>query len=89
MSSKLNPVTWAVLDVYAGTAEGQNVERLGAFVREHAPRGRMKGTARITAEGLGCLTADGGLTATGWQAARAAVARHLGHVEGAALGVQS
>ena len=84
MSSKLNPVTWAVLDVYAGTVEGQNVERLGALLKEHAPRGRMKSTARITAEGRGCLTADGGLTASGWQAARAAVARHLGHVEGAA-----
>lgn len=83
MSSKLNPVTWTVLDVYAGTVEGQAVEHLGAFVREHAPRGRMKSTARITAEGLGCLTADGGLTASGWQAARAAVERlNLGSAGG-------
>lgn len=76
--AKVNPVTWAVLDVYAGTAEGQALASLGAFVRDHTPRGRMKSTARITAEGLGCLDAGGRLTPTGWQAARAAVARHLG-----------
>ncbi|WP_135227841.1 hypothetical protein [Deinococcus fonticola] len=82
--NRINPVTWAVLDVYAGTVEGQTVEHLNAFVREHAPRGRMKNTARITAEGLGCLDAQGRLTATGWQAARAAVARHLGSAGGQA-----
>lgn len=81
---RVNPVTWAVLDVYAGTVEGQALAELPAFLKRHAPRGRMKGTARVTAEGLGCLDPAGRLTPQGWQAARSAVARHLGSAGGQA-----
>ena len=82
MSSKVNPVTWAVLDVYAGTVEGQALKALPRFLRDHAPRGRLKSTARVTAEGLGCLDPQGRLTSHGWQAARAAASRHLGSAGG-------
>jgi hypothetical protein len=83
MSGKVNPVTWAVLNVYAGTAEGQSVEHLGAFLRQHAPRGRMKSTASVTAEGLGALDTRGHLTVAGLTAARNAVERlNLGRAAG-------
>lgn len=75
---KVNPVTWAVLDVYAGTAEGQNISGLSEHVRANTPRGRLKSTARITAQGLGCLDPAGKLTPEGWTAARAAASRLMG-----------
>lgn len=68
--AKVNPVTWAALNVYAGTAEGQTRPSLGGFVRDRAPRGRLKSTPRMTAQGLGCLNTRGRLTPSGWQAAR-------------------
>lgn len=83
MSGKVNPVTWAVLSVYAGTVEGQNIEHLGAFLNQHSPRGRLKSTASITAEGLGALDARGQLTGAGLTAARNAVERlNLGRAGG-------
>lgn len=72
---RLSPVTWAVLDVYAGTLEGQSVSGLREHLNRTAPRGRMKGTAQITARGLGALDECGHLTSAGERAARAAVHR--------------
>lgn len=73
--ARLNPVTWAVLEVYAGTLEGQAVTGLREYLTRCTPRGRMKSTARVTAEGLGALDARGHLTPSGERAARAAVER--------------
>lgn len=80
---KVNPVTWAVLSVYAQTIEGQSAPKLAAFVKENAPRGRLKSTALITAQGLGCLDAAGRLTPSGWAAASSALERlNLGSAGG-------
>lgn len=74
--AKMNAVTWAALDVYAGTVEGQAVPGLGELLRDEAPRlNRLKNAARSTAEGLGVLTPDGQLTAQGLAAVRAHVER--------------
>lgn len=82
--ARLNPVTWAVLDAYAGTLEGQSVTGLRAHLNRCAPRGRMKGMARVTAEGLGVLDARGRMTLAGERGARAALHRlNLGSAEGA------
>ena len=73
---RMNAVTWAALDVYAGTVEGQAVPGLGELLRDEAPRlNRLKNAARSTAEGLGVLTPDGQLTAQGLAAVRAHVER--------------
>lgn len=75
MAPRINPVTWAVLDVYAGTPEGQAVPGLREHLKRAAPRGRLKQTARVTAEGLGALDEAGHLTPAGERSARHAVER--------------
>lgn len=73
---RMNAVTWAALDVYAGTVEGQAVRGLGELLRAEAPRlSRMRGAARSTASALGVLTPAGELTAQGLTAVRAQVVR--------------
>lgn len=81
---KMNAVTWAALDVYAGTVEGAAVPGLGELLRAEAPRlSRLKNAARSTASALGVLTPDGHLTAQGLAAVRAHVERlGLGSAEG-------
>lgn len=83
MTGRMNAVTWAVLDVYAQTVEGQAVGGLAQTLRRAAPITRLRNTARVTAEGLGALDGRGRLTPQGWTAARNAVARlDLGNAEG-------
>lgn len=73
--TRINGVTWAVLDVYAQTLEGQHVEGLREHLKRSAPLKRLQGTARTTAHGLGALDGHGQLTPQGLTAARAAVQR--------------
>ncbi|MBZ9750716.1 hypothetical protein K7W42_07565 [Deinococcus sp. HMF7604] len=75
MTGRMNGVTWAVLDVYAQTLEGQSVEGLRKHLRRAAPLKRQQNTARVTAAGLGALDERGTLTPQGLTAARAAVNR--------------
>ncbi|MDV6376094.1 hypothetical protein [Deinococcus arenicola] len=83
MTARMNAVTWAVLDVYAQTVEGQAVAGLAPHLRRAAPISRLRTTARVTAEGLGALDTRGRLTPQGWTAARNAVARlDLGNAGG-------
>lgn len=84
MTGRMNGVTWAVLDVYAQTVEGQSVSGLREHLTHAAPVTRLRNAARITAAGLGALDERGALTAQGLTAARAAVHRlNLGRAEGA------
>lgn len=85
MTARMNNVTWAVLDVYAQTLEGQGVSGLREHLRRAAPITRLRNTARVTAAGLGALDEHGHLTAQGLTAARAAVHRlNLGSAGGGA-----
>lgn len=73
---RMNAVTWAALDVYAQTLEGQAVPGLRERLRAEAPRlARLRNAARSTAAALGVLDERGGLTAQGLTSARARVAR--------------
>lgn len=79
----MNGVTWAVLSVYALTLEGAAVLGLGEALKQHAPRGRLKNTARVTAQHLGALDTRGQLTPAGQRSARQAVTRlNLGRAVG-------
>lgn len=79
----MNGVTWAVLSVYALTLEGVAVLGLQETLKQHAPRGRLKNTARVTAQHLGAFNTHGQLTPAGQMSARQAVARlNLGQARG-------
>lgn len=69
----MNGVTWAVLSVYALTLEGAGVPGLQEALKQHAPRGRLRNTAQVTAEHLGALNTRGQLTPAGQRSARQAV----------------
>ena len=74
--NKMNPATWATLSAYAQTLEGAALPQLAQRLKPHAPMTRLQGPARVTAQALGTLTADGTLTPLGLEAARAAAHRH-------------
>lgn len=82
---RMNAVTWAALDVYARTLEGQALSGLGELLTREGPRlSRLRVSARVTAEGQGVLDSRGELTPQGLAAARQAAARHLGTAGGGA-----
>lgn len=73
---KMNAVTWAALDVYAGTVEGASVPGLPELLKDEAPRlNRLKAAARSTAQALGVLDQRGELTAQGLAAVRSQLDR--------------
>lgn len=76
IGGKLPGVTWAVLSAYAATPEGAALPALPGALRAHAPRGRARSVAVVTAQAGGVLTPEGGLTPAGLKSARLAVQRH-------------
>lgn len=71
----MNGVTWALLDVYARTLEGQAVAGLHQALTRHAPHTRLQGVGLALAESGGLLFPRGSLTPAGLTTARNAVAR--------------